>query len=129
MRNFLMALAILVLAPATTFAGGNGGGGKPTSTIRVTNNGTTTLATIANRPANITNSSTPDQFRAAGGRFLNIGETASFKVKAGNNTVEAAFVSASGTLGPQSAVTVNVGKNATRHLSVTGNAGVSPVIQ
>src|SRR6476620_7423086 len=90
----LIAGLALVLAASTAEAGG---GTKPNSTIKVTNNTGTHLAVIVD-PSNALISSinggtvTEASFKAAGGKIVESGASASFSVKAGTHTVGAAEV-------------------------------------
>lgn len=123
MRNFLIGLLVFALVPATVFAGG--GGAKPTSFIKVRNNDGEQLAVIVNPPAQIPTDL--NAFRAAGGKLLNTGETASFQVKQGSHVVAGAYINANaqapGAIGSK---TISVGKSKTVTIHATGNSGAAP---
>jgi hypothetical protein len=123
MRNVLLALALLVAVPATLQAGnGNGGGSKPTVTLRVTNNAQgQTLIVIVDRPSNVSLNSSREDFEHAGGKVLAWRESATFKVRAGAHTVEAAFLNPDFTPGTVASASVNVQRNEHRTISATGN--------
>lgn len=127
MRSFLVAVLALALAPSMALAGG---GSKQTGTVKVTNNGTEQLAVIANPSASIQAalaSGTLDQatFTAAGGRIIGPGGVATFSnLKAGNNTIAAAYVSGTD-IGAVASTPVTVQKGKTVNVSATETGTVS----
>jgi hypothetical protein len=125
MRNFLIGLLVFALVPATVFAGG--GGAKPTSFIKVRNGSGEQLAVIVDPPAVIPTNL--DAFRAAGGKLLNTGETASFNVKEGSHTVAAAYINAQAQApGATGTRTISVGKSRTVNITATGSSAAAPVL-
>jgi|SwirhirootsSR3_FD_contig_61_7266430_length_599_multi_2_in_0_out_0_1 hypothetical protein len=120
----LIAGLALVFAVSTAEAGG---GTKPNSTIKVTNNTGTTLAVIVD-PSNALISSinggtvTEASFKAAGGKIVENGNSASFSVKAGPHTVGGALVSETG-IGTVVSTSVTTTKGKTKIVNATSSEG------
>ena len=112
MRHYLAALLILVIT-ATAFAGG---GSKANKRIEVQNLGQFLLAVIVDPDVNI-GFTDPDEFEAAGGKFLNTSEKAVFKVKEGQHIVAGAFIDGD-IIGGDDAITVNVGSRTVKVVAV-----------
>jgi len=131
MKNAIAIMVALALLPATTFAGG---GDKATSHIKVTNGSAGLVAVIVDSKLTAAQLAalTKDQFTAKGGFFLNGKEAKTVNAKAGNHTVQAAYVNtATGKIaaGGVGAATVSLGENKTVGVTVTGNAATKAKIE
>ncbi len=88
-RRLFTAVAVcLCLSASTALAGGNGGT-KKDSTIKVTNNSSTTtqLGVAVDPSASLLAATTVQQFTSRGGKSIGAGGTASFSVKQGSHRV------------------------------------------
>lgn len=117
-RRTFAVLAVCLCVSGSAFAGG--GGTKKDATITVTNNtaaqiGVAVDYTGALPPATVA------AFQAGGGKIVNAGDTATFKVKAGAHTVIAGDADFNPFAG--SPATVSVGKGQTKAGGVSA-AGV-----
>lgn len=125
MKNFVLALAVLVLAPTLALAGG--GGTKANATIQVTNTGSSILAVILD---NATPPQDPNGFASAGGKILAAGEVATFKnLKSGSHTVYAAVINPNTSLpipGSQTGKTYSLSQG--QFLALNASADVNNVI-
>jgi len=134
MKNLFLALTVaaLTLAPAMAFAGG---GSKPNSSIKVVNNGTSTLAVFIDAGGNLAaiNGIAPGtptaavqaQFTAAGGSTIEPGRSNTFtNLQAGTHTVTGEFINqtvpVAPTTGVPTTVTVNLNKGQTKTVTFTG---------
>jgi hypothetical protein len=135
MRTLLIALVALSVAPSMAIAGG---GSKQGGTVKVTNNGTDTLAVIVDPSSSISNSLasgtlSASQFLGAGGRFVGPGGVATIGgLKAGTHNVVAAYVSGTSsgsTVGTVSDLSVTVNKGKTTNVSGTGNVQTGVTLQ
>jgi hypothetical protein len=122
MKNFMIAAAtcaLLSTLSTNAVAGGDNGGSKNSGRIRVTNNSDEVAAVIvdvddANPPAD------EDEFLDAGGKLIQPGRSATFRVSRGEHTVTALLVDDDGTeLGVEDQISVDV-EGGTLRLSVTG---------
>ena len=123
MRNFVIGLLFCAMVAATVQAGD--GGVKPTSFIKIKNTDGSQLAVIADPPAVIPVNL--NDFRAAGGKLLNTGETATFNVREGGHVIAAAFIAnnAPGVIGQTN---VSVGRGRTVNFTANGNTTFAPVL-
>jgi hypothetical protein len=131
MRNLLLALAAVVLAPSLALAGG---GTKATGTIVVHSTGSLTtgqvIGVIIDPPASLDpNTATQAQFTAAGGKFITgatANETLTFKnLKAGNHTIVAFAATNNGTsttLGTIVTKSVSISNGQTLNYNVSADA-------
>jgi co-chaperonin GroES (HSP10) len=88
MKNIVpfLALCIAVVAVQSAIADS---GSSTKSKVRVRNNTTATVGVAVNPSDALKASKTPEQFVAAGGVILNAGESHTFDVKVGDQTVVA----------------------------------------
>ena len=111
-----MTCAVLSMMCTSAFAGGDGdGGAKGDGTIAVTNNydGQVMAVAVGSNPP-----STVSGFLAQGAQFLQPGETATFSVAPGNQTVTALFIDdVNFGVVPPVATTVNVVGDQTTNIS------------
>ena len=127
-RTTLLLIASLIVSATPAYAGGGGGTKRP-SKIVFTNNsslvvGVTTDATSTGITTAITNKDVA-AFTAAGGKFISVGGTATFRVRAGTFTVGAideAFANAIVT------TSVTVAKGQTIYVTITNNPNVTGAI-
>ena len=129
MKNFLFVFVALALVPSLALAGG---GTKATGVINVKNNGNLAMGVIVDPPQNLNPATaTEAQFKAAGGKFVNAGATASFtKLKNGKHTVVVFQVSDAG-IGPIGAKQYDLVQgantiNAAVSFDANGNADFAP---
>ena len=136
MRTFLIALLVLSLAPKIAVAGG--GGSKQTGTVKVTNNGSDTLAVIVDPSSNIQTSLSngtlsASQFLGAGGRFVGPSGTATIGgLRTGTHNVVAAYVSGTtsgSTVGTTSDLSVTVNKGKATNVTATGDVETGVTLQ
>ena len=127
MRTLVLALLALVLVPSLAQAGGSGGT-KQTGRVTVRNNGDEQLGVILDSTLPIT--ATAEQFRNAGGRFVEPGQSVTFSnQKAGNHSVSAFFVNdTTGTPGAPATRQVTTRNGQTVNLSVSGNSSTGATI-
>jgi len=133
MRTLVVAVLALSLAPSVALAGG---GSKQNGTVKVTNNGSDTLAVIVDPSTSIQNSLSggtlsASSFLAAGGRFVGPGGVAVIGgLRTGAHNVVAGYVSGTSsgsTVGTLSTLSATVKKGKTTNVSASGdvNAGVT----
>lgn len=117
-RRIFAAMAVCLFLSSSAFAGH--GGTKKDSTVRVRNDSNTPIAAFIDpNPAVIAglgSSPTQAQIEAAGGKLINSGQTADFKVKSGSFTLAAGS-------NPSTAAstTVNVPRGSTKSFSFNGS--------
>jgi hypothetical protein len=131
MRTLAVTLFVLSLVPAIADANGSGGGGtKPTSSVRIRNNGSNTLAVIVDPSPSIQDALeagtlSTSTFLSAGGRFVGRNGSTTFGgLRAGAHTAVAAFVSStsnSATVSTVGAAEANVARNQTVTFTATGS--------
>jgi hypothetical protein len=93
-RMFVALAACLAISASTAFAGGNGGT-KKDSTVTVANNSGGPIAAFVGVNPNVAATATTQaQVEALGSRIIQSGGTWDFKVKAGNQPLVIADVSA-----------------------------------
>jgi len=121
MKSFLLACVALALVPSLALAGG---GTKAAGTITVKNSGSLVMGVIVDPPATLDpTTATQAQFTAAGGKFVDVGATATFtKLKAGNHTVVVFQVSSATSIGPISTKVYNLGQAKTLNVVTTFDA-------
>lgn len=121
-RRTVLTLAVCCLFSATTaFAGG--GGTKRDSTIRFKNDTNAPIGVIVDKTqAQLQNANiqTPQQFINFGGKIVNPGATADFKVREGAHPI---FAADDG-FQPIDFQNVSVGRGATKLVTVTPNGFV-----
>jgi len=127
-RSICLALCVLTVLSAPALAGG-GGGTKKDSTIRVTNDipaaGSSRIGVILGQSlaqlTAIASAPNPEQaFTDAGGKFLNPGADASFRVKSGEQSISITGVAPNGTSqGLLGQGTRNVGRGATVNVNAS----------
>lgn len=127
--RFLVLTAACVLLSALASdarAGGDNGGTKNSAQIRVTNNSNEIAAVIVDVGDN-TDFEDMQAFLDAGGKILQPGRSANFKVTRGQHTLSAALVDDEGlTLGDPDQVTVNAQKGTIAfNVSGTDDAQIS----
>lgn len=128
MKNFLFVFVALALVPSLALAGG---GTKASGVINVKNNGSLVMGVIVDPPSTLDPATaTPEAFAAAGGKFVNVGATATFtKLKAGNHTVAVFQVTDTG-IGPITTKVYNLLQGKTLNVAVSfdasGVATISP---
>lgn len=99
MRHMLVALAVVSLLGVLQVDLWAGGGGKADCTIEIKNNSRYIAAVGVDMPASLLPPNpvpTQAQWTAAGGKILQPGERATFKVKAGPHIVVAGLFDANG---------------------------------
>ena len=120
-RTFLAMAVCAILTSSTAFAGS--GGTKKDATIGVRNDTSGVIAAFVDpdsKAAALTSSSTVAQIEAAGGKVINPGATATFKVSAGTYVLAAGANPASPT-----SKSVTIGKGQTKNNAFTGSALVA----
>ncbi|NOZ39039.1 MAG: hypothetical protein GXP24_02280 [Planctomycetes bacterium] len=120
LMNLLVVCAVFGMMSANAFAGGGGGGAKDDGSIVVKNDGggdNILLVVVGDLGGNFSLTN----FLAAGGQIVEPGDTASFDVPAGSQTVTAVFIGDVSLLvtGTGTAQPFNVGKNQTVNVSAT----------
>ena len=115
-----------------------GGGSKQNGTVKVTNNGSDTLAVIVDPSTSVQNSLSggtlnASTFLGAGGRFVGPGGVATIGgLKTGAHAVVAAYVSGTtggSTVGTVSTSSVNVNKGKTTSVRATGDVNTGVTLQ
>jgi hypothetical protein len=119
MKKILAVIVLSALIPATALANG---GTKASSRIEVQNTSDTQLAVIVDPPAGTNQSN----FVQNGGKILNPGEVATFKVKQGSHTIYGVYVDDVGNLGGETTTSVNVNRNATVKIHSNGSYSAGP---
>jgi hypothetical protein len=126
-RVTLLLIASLFFSAPAAYAGGGGGGGtKRPSQIIFTNNsslvvGVTTDATSSAITTAITDKNVAE-FLAAGGKFISVGGTATFRVSAGTYQAGAVDQAFANTIVSTS---VTVAKGQTVYVTITNNPEVT----
>jgi hypothetical protein len=124
LRGLVLALAVSLTFASSALAGGNNGGTKKDATFRIINDLSSQYAVVIDASdelkAKLANdTATIDDLNNAGGKIIQPGKEATFKVKAGTHRIGWVSVAPDGSYGmpAETQRTVGKGKTATYNLS------------
>jgi hypothetical protein len=128
LRGLILALVASVALSSSAFAGGGNGGTKKDATIKTVNDLHFKVATVIDASDSLkaklaAGTATLDDLNAAGGKIIDPGKYASFKVRAGSHRIGFASVSDSGLIGNPFEVTRTVGKGKTLTYNLSSLTG------
>jgi hypothetical protein len=117
-RGLIFVFFATVALSSSAIAGGGSGGTKKDATIKIVNDTSTRYAVVIDASNELKakiagGTATIADLNAAGGKILEPGKDASFKVKAGSHQIGLATVSDGGTVGNPFEASRTVGKGKT----------------